>query len=282
MTQWDPELAATLTARFHCTASHNLFFRDMVALDTGRMRALLRPMQVAAAVGTPELLMRVHDELDIRGIGNIYGMTETAGNFTMCFPDDALPARIHGNGKPQPGNTLRIVDPHTGAVCAPGKDGEIQMRGPTITPGYFRAPETTHAAFTSDGWLRSGDLGRLGDDGALTYVARLKDVIRTGGENVSPAEIEEVLLEVCGIEEACILPAADERLDEVPVAVVTLMPGAAPDWPTVMPALRARLAGYKVPRRIYVIDALPKTATSKVQRVALKTLLDQGAVRQVL
>ena len=282
MTQWDPELAATLTARFHCTASHNLFFRDILALDTGRMRTLFQPMQVAAAVGTPELLMRVHDELDIRGIGNIYGMTETAGNFTMCFPDDALPTRVHGNGKPMPGNTIRIVDPDTGAMCAPGKDGEIQMHGPTIAPGYFRAPEATRAAFTADGWLRSGDLGRLGDDGGLTYVARLKDVIRTGGENVSPAEIEEVLQEVQGIQEACILPAPDERLDEVPVAVVTLMPGATPDWPTVMPALRARLAGYKVPRRIYVIDTLPKTATSKVQRVTLKALLDQGAVTQVL
>jgi fatty-acyl-CoA synthase len=130
--------------------------------------------------------------------------------------------------------------------------------------------------------LRSGDLGRLGHDGALTYVARLKDVIRTGGENVSPSEIEEVLLDVPGIQEACILPAPDERLDEIPVAVVTLMPGAEPDWPMVMQGLRVRLAGYKVPRRIYVIETLPKTATSKVQRVALKTLLGQGAVPQVL
>ena len=282
MTRWDPELAATLTARFHCTVSHNLFFRDVLALDTSRMRDLLRPMLVAAAVGTPELLTRVHDELDISGISNIYGMTETAGNFTMCFPDDALPARIHGNGKPRPGNSLRIIDPDTGAVCAPGKDGEIQMYGPTITPGYFRAPETTRDAFTADGWLRSGDLGRLGDDGALTYVARLKDVIRTGGENVSPAEIEELLLDVAGIDEACIVAAPDERLDEVPIAVVTLAPGAAPDWQTVIGAIGSRLAGYKVPRRVYVIDALPKTATSKVQRVALKALLDQGAVTRVL
>ena len=282
MTQWDPELAATLATRFHCTASHNLFFRDVLALDTDRMRELFRPMRVAAAVGTPELLMRVHDELDIPGISNIYGMTETAGNFTMCFPDDAVAARIHGNGKPQPGNMLRIIDPDTGAVCAAGKDGEIQMRGPTITTGYFRAPETTRDAFTADGWLRSGDLGRVGDDGALTYVARLKDVIRTGGENVSPAEIEEVLLDVAGIEEACIVAAPHERLDEVPIAVVTLLPGAAPDWPTVMGTIGARLAGYKLPRRIYVIDALPKTATNKVQRIALKTLLSQGAVTRVL
>jgi acyl-CoA synthetase (AMP-forming)/AMP-acid ligase II len=282
MTQWDPELAAMLTARFRCTASHNLFFRDVLALDTGRMRELLRTMRVAAAVGTPELLTRVHDELDIPGISNLYGMTETAGNFTMCFPDDALAARVHGNGKPQPGNLLRIVDPATGAVCAPGKDGEIQMGGPTIALGYFRAPETTRDAFTADNWLRSGDLGRLGDDGALTYVARLKDVIRTGGENVSPTEIEEALLDVQGIQEACILPAPDERLDEVPVAVVTLMPGAAPDWPTVMQTLRTRLAGYKVPRRIYVIDTLPKTATSKVQRAAVKSLLSQGKITQLL
>jgi fatty-acyl-CoA synthase len=282
MTRWDPELAATLSARFGCAASHNLFFRDVLALDTGRMRALFQTMRVAAATGTPELLMRVHEELGIPGISNLYGMTETAGNFTMCFPDDKLPARTFGNGKPQPGNALRIVDPDSGAICTPGVEGEIQMHGPTIAPGYFRAPVVTRAAFSADGWLRSGDLGRLGPDGALTYVARLKDVIRTGGENVSPMEIEEVLLDVSGIREACILPAPDERLDEVPIAVVTLMQGADPDWPTVMAGLRARLAGYKVPRRIYVIDTLPMTATSKVQRVQLKTMLGQGAATQVL
>ena len=231
MSAWDPELAGVLAERFACTASHNLFFRDVLALG-GDLRRHYAAMEVAAATGTPDMLARVEDEIGIPGISNLYGMTETAGCFTMSRPDDSRAARLAGNGRPIPGNTLRIVAPESSEVLEAGAEGEIQMHGSTLTPGYFRNPEATHQAFTADGWLRSGDLGRIEADGSLTYLARLKDVIRTGGENVSPLEVEEAMLDLPGVAEVCVTAAADERLDEVPAAVVTLHPGADPDWGT--------------------------------------------------
>ncbi len=281
MSSWDPEKAVVLTGRFGCTASHNLFFRDVLALG-GNLRSRFASMQVAAAVGTPELLLRVQDELGIPGVSNLYGMTETAGNFTMSYPDDDQEARILGNGRPQPGNALRIVVPGMEIPCATGEEGEIQMRGPTVSAGYFRNEEMSRQAFTADGWLRSGDLGRMGEDGGLTYVARLNDVIRTGGENVSPAEVEDAMLDLPGIQEVCVTAVADERLDEVPAAVVTLCPGAAPDWDRLLAGLRRSLAGYKVPRQVYVVAALPKTATNKVQRVLVRAQIGSAETLRVV
>lgn len=280
MSAWDPELSGVLAERFACTASHNLFFRDVLALG-GDLRRAYAAMQVAAATGTPEMLARVEDEIGIRGISNLYGMTETAGNFTMSYPDESREARLCRNGRPMPGNALRAVAPESGTVLGPGEEGEIQMYGPTLTPGYFRNPEAIRQAFTADGWLRSGDLGRVEADGTLVYLARMKDVIRTGGENVSPVEVEEAMLDLPGVAEVCVTAAADERLDEVPAAVVTLHPGADPDWGDMLAALRRRLAGYKVPKQVHVVDALPKTATNKVQRVVVREQINKGSTQRV-
>ena len=280
MSAWDPELAGVLAERFRCSASHNLFFRDVLALG-GDLRRQYTAMRVAAATGTPEMLARVEDEIGIPGISNLYGMTETAGNFTMSHPDDSRDGRLSRNGRPQPGNSVRIVAPESGDVLEPGQEGEIQMHGPTLTQGYFRSPDATRLAFTGDRWLRSGDLGRVEADGTLVYVARLKDVIRTGGENVSPAEVEEAMLDLPGVAEVCVTAAPDERLDEVPAAVVTLQPGAQPDWGDIIANLRRSLAGYKVPKQVHVVDALPKTATNKVQRVLVREQISKGATQRV-
>ncbi|MBV9782909.1 MAG: acyl--CoA ligase [Acidisphaera sp.] len=282
MTAWDPELATELVARLGCTVSHALFLRDVMELPSPGLAEKWCTMTSAVTVGTPELLMRAHDELGIAGIANVYGMTETAGNFTMWYPDDPLDDRVSGNGRAMPGNLLRIGDPATGEASPAGPEGEIQMHGPTVFPGYFKNPTATCQAFTADGWLRSGDLGRLSDEGALTYVARLKDVIRVGGENLSPAEVEEALLGFSAVQEVCVLGIPDERLDEVPAAVIVLDPGAQPDWGTVMAGLKARLAGYKIPKQVYVADALPKTATNKVQRAALKQLIGTPELARVV
>ncbi|UCE31640.1 MAG: acyl--CoA ligase, partial [Burkholderiales bacterium] len=184
MSAWDPERFLDAVARQRCDVSHMIYYRDVLALGAQRARASLASMQVAHDLGTRDYLLRLHDELGIEGISNIYGMTETAGQFTMWFPDDPLEKRIGGNGRPQPGNRIRIGDAQTGAALAPGATGEIQMKGPTVTPGYFERPEADASAFTADGWLRSGDLGRIDDDGDLIYVARLKELIRVGGENL--------------------------------------------------------------------------------------------------
>jgi fatty-acyl-CoA synthase len=274
MSAWDPEQFLDDTARYACDASHMVYYRDVLALGSPTARSRLSTMQVTHDLGTRDYLARIRDELGIGGVSNIYGMTETCGQFTMWYPDDPFDKRISANGRPQPGNAVRIADPASGASLAQGVQGEIQMHGPTITPGYFNRDDATHAAFTADGWLRSGDLGMLTPDNELVYVARLKEIVRVGGENLAPAEVEQTLRDACGVTQVCVLGVPDARLDEVAVAVVV---GAANvDWPQVLARMRERLAGFKLPKSVYAADALPMTATNRVQRAVLREWIVAG------
>ncbi|MGE0314283.1 MAG: class I adenylate-forming enzyme family protein [Lautropia sp.] len=280
MSVWDPERFVDEVAAHRCDVSHMVYYRDVLALGAGRTREKLASMQVTHDLGTPAFLLRIRDELGIPGVSNLYGMTETAGQYTMWFPDDPIELRVTGNGRPQPGNGIRIVDPQDRRVLGVDQVGEIQMRGPTVSPGYFENPDAQAAAFTSDGWFRSGDLGRIGAQGQLVYVARLKEMIRVGGENVAPAEVEQVLRDLCGTSAVCVLGVPDERLEEVAAAV--LVAPRACEWPDVLGQLRQRLAGFKVPRAIYVADALPMTATNRVQRATLLSWIREDRLQKVV
>jgi fatty-acyl-CoA synthase len=145
----------------------------------------------------------------------------------------------HGRSVSSP--EIRIVDPLNLAPVPAGSTGEIQMRGHTLSPGYFANPQAQTEALTADGWFRSGDLGRL-EQGHLVYVARLKEIIRVGGENMAPAEVEEALREICGSQMVCVLGMPDARLDEVPAAV--LVQPLMQEWPQVLALLRLRLASF--------------------------------------
>lgn len=279
LSAWDPERFLDETARHRCDVSHMVYYRDVLALGAERARPRLATMRVSHDLGTRDYLARIHDELGIDGISNIYGMTETCGQFTMWFPDDPLDKRLSANGRPQPGNRVRIADPTTGASLPAGAPGEIQMHGPTASPGYFNQPDATAAAFTADGWLHSGDLGAITPDGELVYIARLKEIIRVGGENLAPAEVEQALRDACGVQQVCVLGIPDARLDEVPAAVVV---GAIDtDWQAVLRELRTRLAGFKMPKFIYSADELPMTATNRVQRAVLREWIVGGKLTRV-
>lgn len=280
MAAWDPEQFLDDTARYGCDASHMIYYRDVLALRSPTARSRLATMRVTHDLGTREYLARIHDELGIDGVSNIYGMTETCGQFTMWFPDDPLDKRLSANGRPQPGNAVRIADPDREAVVERGAQGEIQMRGATVTPGYFNRPDATAAAFTSDGWLRSGDLGMLTPDNDLVYVARLKEIIRVGGENLAPAEVEQALRDACGVSQVCVLGVPDARLDEVAAAVVVGPVNA--DWPSVLARMRERLAGFKMPKSVYMAQALPMTATNRVQRAVLREWIVAGKLDRVV
>lgn len=280
MSIWDAERFVDEVAAHRCDVSHMVYFRDVLALGGERVRERLASMQVTHDLGTPDYLRRIAGELGIPGVSNLYGMTETAGQFTMWFPDDPLELRIAGNGRHQPGNELRIADPDTLQQAEPGATGEIQMRGLTVSRGYFENPGAQAQAFTPDGWFRSGDLGRIGAQGQLVYVARLKEMIRVGGENLAPAEVEEVLRDVCGAAAVCVLGLPDARLDEVPAAV--LVRPAAQDWAAVMGQLRQRLAGFKIPCAVYLADELPMTATNRVQRATLKSWILEDRLQRVV
>lgn len=280
MSIWDPELLLDLVEHYRADVSHSIFFRDVIPLGAARARPKLATLRVGHDISTPEQLMQLHDAFGIDGISNIYGMTETCGQFTMWYPDDPLAKRVSGNGRPQPGNRIRVADITSGETLAPGQQGEVQMKGPTITPGYFNRPAANQDAFTADGWLRSGDLGTLSEENELRFIARLKDIIRVGGENLAPAEVEQAFRDVCDVGNICVLGLGDARLQEVPVAAV--IPGTDCDWPAILSALRRRLAGFKVPTQIYTATELPMTMTNKVQRAKVRVMIEKGELTRVL
>ncbi len=277
---WDPEQFVHTVSLRQSDTAHMIYFRDVLAIATSATRERLSSLQVAHDLGTAEFLLRIADQLGVAGISNLYGMTETCGQFTMWTPGEPLTQRVSGNGRPQPGNQIRIADPDSSAEMPAGATGEIQMRGPTITPGYFANAEAMVSGFTRDGWFRSGDLGRIGEDGELIYVARLKEMIRVGGENLAPAEVEQALRDLCHTSQVCALGVPDSRLDEV-VAAVLVAPKVN-DWADLVARLRERLAGYKVPRALYLAESLPMTATNRVQRATLRQWIERGQLQRVM
>jgi O-succinylbenzoic acid--CoA ligase len=211
-----------------------------------------------------------------------YGLSETASQVATLSSADAL-RKLGSAGLPLPGTTVRI-EVATGEGESregdPGEIGEICVAGPTVCAGYLGRPEATAEAIR-DGWLHTGDLGYLDDEGYLYVADRRDDLIVSGGENVYPAEVESALLAFPGIEECAVVGVPDERWGALVVAV--LVPAAgAPDLADVEAHLRARLAGYKVPRRIEVAaEPLPRTASGKVQRHLVRSrLIEQGGARQ--
>lgn len=152
-------------------------------------------------------------------------------------------------------------------------DGEVQMKGPNIMRGYFKLPKETAAAFTADGYFRTGDIGRFDDDGHLYITGRLKEMLIVGGENVFPREIEEVLNTHPAVHDSGVVGVHDPMRGELPVAFVEMKEGAEFDEKAILGHVREHLAGYKVPREVRRVDALPRNPTGKIMRRELKKLL---------
>ena len=199
-----------------------------------------------------------------------YGLTEMWGGITISTPDATLSQRCEGSGLPQAGVEVRIVDVESGRVLPAGEVGEIQVRSYARLVGYDQDPEATAAALDADGWFRTGDAGILREDGHLRYLARYKDMLKVGGENVAPAEIEELICTIPGVRAAAVVGQKDERLQEVPVAFVVRAPQASPTEQQIIDSLQGRIARFKIPARVIFLDDLPMTSTGKVQKEVLR------------
>ncbi|GLZ60662.1 long-chain fatty acid--CoA ligase [Micromonospora sp. NBRC 107095] len=197
-----------------------------------------------------------------------YGMTEAAPGATALPP--AMTRVKQGSvGLPHFFTDVRITDA-AGAVVPTGVVGEIEVAGPNVFPGYHGLAEATAEAFTADGWFRSGDLGHLDADGYLYVTGRLKDMIISGGENIYPLELEQLLTEVDGVTSAAVIGVPDERWGEVPWAIVTVREGASVDTATIRARLDGRIARYKLPKNVVIVDELPRTASGKVRKADLR------------
>lgn len=225
-----------------------------------------------AAAG-PQTVRRIIDVLGAREVCIAYGLSEAAPNVVINDWRDPEALRVAGLAKPHEGEDVRIADPASNAPLAPGSSGEIQVRGWNVMRGYYNNPEATAKAFTPDGWLRTGDLGEMTDDGRLRMVGRLKDVFRVGGENVAPAEVEEMLLAHPAVETAQAIGVPDARLGEVPCAYVTLKAGATATEAELITWARERAANFRVPRYLKIVadfESIGMTASGKVQKNKLR------------
>ncbi len=205
----------------------------------------------------------------------IYGLTESTGGVVQLDPADHDPGGpreqlLQSAGRPFPWVELRIADLATGAELPAGETGEVWLRGPNVTPGYFNRPEETEAALTADGWLRTGDGGHLDADGYLFLTDRIKDMIVSGGENVYPVEVEEALAQHPEVGEVAVIGVPDKRWGETVKAVVVVRPGSAPTAEELIAFTRERLAGYKLPRSVEFVPELPRTPSGKVLKRELR------------
>lgn len=196
-----------------------------------------------------------------------YGMTETSPSVLMLAPDHAA-ARAGSVGKPVLHTELKIVN-EDGSLVRPGERGELWVRGPNVTPGYWRRPDANESSFT-DGWLHTGDTVRVDEDGYYYIVDRTKDMYISGGENVYPAEVEDVLYQLEALAEAAVIGIPDERWGETGLAIVVLKPGAEIEAAAIMAHCRERLSRFKCPSGVVFIDALPRNATGKVHKPTLR------------
>lgn len=228
----------------------------------------LRVLTTGSTIVSQAFVQRVHE----RGVPliQVYGTTETCPIAAYLRVEDAR-RKAGAAGLPALYCALRVVDGNDNDVPA-GADGEILVRGPNVMQGYWNAPAATATALRG-GWYHSGDIGHFDAEGYLHVVARKYDLIISGGENIYPAEIENVLLEHPAIVEACVVGCPDERWGEAVVAAVVLKPGVRLSATDVMAMLDGRIARYKQPRAVRFMDSLPRTALGKVQREQLRAVV---------
>ena len=200
-----------------------------------------------------------------------WGMSET-WTFAACsFIHSTLEQRCDASGYPMPGLEYRVIDPQDGRQLAPDEQGEILVRGYSIMMGYYNKPDETAAAIDADGWLHTGDTGLIRPDGHLRFIGRFKDLLKVGGENVSPAEVEAYLLQMPEVDQVAVVGYPDARLAEVPVAFIVPNDGREPDRNAVASHCKGNIASYKIPRHVLCVAELPMTPTGKVQKHKLRT-----------
>jgi fatty-acyl-CoA synthase len=255
-----------------CTSLYGtptMFVSELASLEV-RPRDLssLRTGIIAGAVVPMELLRRVMTEMNMTGVVNGYGMTETSSAIMVTSPTDTPERRVTTVGRVVPHVEAKIVDA-TGATVQIGEAGEILVRGYSTMLGYWGDPETTSKTIDSEGWLRTGDLGMFDESGYGKIVGRIKDLVIRGGENISCGEIEEFLLLHPAIESACVVGVPDDRYGEELCACLKLKAGSHVTDHEVQDYCKGKISHYKIPRYVRFVDDFPLTTSGKVQKFVL-------------
>ncbi|MGI9659832.1 MAG: class I adenylate-forming enzyme family protein, partial [Gaiellaceae bacterium] len=274
---FDPEESVRLIERERVTMLHgfDVHYAGLMAAreQTGADVSSMRVGSIPAGMGsTLPVVRRVIEEFC--PVVSAYGLTEGWACGAIGFLDGSHEQRCETSGYPMPGYEFAVVDSESGEPVPDGEPGEILLRGYLVMQGYYREPELTAEAVDAGGWLHTGDMGIMRDDGYLRFVGRYKDMLKVGGENVSPMEVEGFLLDALPLELVAIVGHPDETLDEVPIAfVVPTKPGetdASALEQQVAEACQGKIASFKIPRRVFVLDEMPMTASGKIQKHKLR------------
>jgi len=267
MTAIDQEKCTALygvPTMFIAILDHAIFDRfDYSTLRTGIMAGSPCPVEV---------MKRVMDKMHMTEITICYGLTETSPVMSQTRIGDSMKHMTETVGSPMPEIEIKITDPETGNDCDHGIQGEVCCRGYNVMKGYYNNPKATEEAIDSDGWMHSGDLGVMDDDGYLSITGRLKDMIIRGGENVYPREIEEFLYTMDGILDVQVAGVPSVKFGEEVGAFIVLKDGATMAPEDVIDFCRGKIARYKTPKYVTFIKEYPMTASGKIQKYKLRDL----------
>ena len=256
--------------RERCTAVHGVPTMFAAELDHPDFdmydMSSLRTGVMAGAPCPPVLMRRVMEDMGCREILIGYGQTEASPVTHSTAPDDSIERRTETVGTNLPHQESKVIDPATGATVPRGVPGEVCFRGYQVMRGYYNDPEATAKAIDSHGWLHSGDLGVMDDDGYLKITGRLKEMIIRGGENVYPAEIEAFYYRHPDVETVAVFGIPDERMGEEIGAWFTLRPGAEVTPDELRDFARGQISHFKIPRFVQIVEEFPMTVTGKIQK----------------
>jgi fatty-acyl-CoA synthase len=271
---FDPRRVLETVSRERCTALYGvptMFVAELEDPEFDRFDlSSLRTGIMAGALCPEPLMRRVIERMHLPEMTICYGLTETSPGLTQTPRDASLEERTQTVGKVMPEIEVKIVDPASGLDVPIGERGELWARGYVVMKGYYNMPEQTAAAMTPDGWLRTGDEASIDAAGNVRITGRIKDLIIRGGENVAPKEIEDVMRHYDGISDVSVYAVASEFFGEEVAAAIRPQPGATVDLAALTEFCKARLARFKVPRFMKVVDAFPMTASGKIQKYRLR------------
>ncbi len=244
---------------------HKLFDRfDLSSLRTGIMAGSPCPVKT---------MRECVDRMNMREVTIVYGLTEVSPAMTQTrYDEPSLERKCSTVGKAIPGIEVAVIDPETGEHLGPGRHGELCCRGHNVMKGYYNMPEETAKAIDKDGWLHSGDIGMVDEDGYFSVTGRLKDMIIRGGENIYPKEVEDFIHHLEGVADVQVVGVPSVKYGEVPAAFVILRPGARLTAEDIIDHCRGRIAFYKIPRYVHFLEEYPMTASGKIMKVKLREM----------
>jgi len=247
---------------------HKLFDKfDFSTLRTGIMAGSPCPVKT---------MKECVDRMNMREVTIVYGLTESSPAMTQSrYDEPSLEKKCSTVGKAFPGIEVAIIDPDTGEHLGPGRHGELCCRGHNVMKGYYKMPEETAKAIDKDGWLHSGDIGMVDEDGYFAVTGRLKDMIIRGGENIYPKEVEDFIHHMDGVADVQVVGVPSVKYGELPAAFVIKRPGAKLTAEDIVDHCRGKIAFYKIPKYVHFLEEYPMTASGKIMKVKLREMSAQ-------